>query len=79
MAFQLTHSTSDNQGCTLHFWHQGRGLILVLISGGSGNGNMWDSIMSMLVKEYDVDTFDWRGNMRSALAKENQKPLNIPQ
>lgn len=35
--------------------------------------------MPMLAKEYTVAAFDRRGNMRSALAKEDQKHLNMPQ
>ena len=79
MSLQPTYSTVTNEDCTLHFWYQGTGPLLVLISGGGGNGEIWNRIIPRLVSKYTVVTFDRRGNLRSSLPKEKHQPLNIPQ
>lgn len=63
----------------LHFWFQGTGSLLVLLSDGGGNGEIWNRIVPLLAPRHTVVTFDRRGNLRGKLPEEKQQPLNVPQ
>ncbi|KAK5046469.1 hypothetical protein LTR84_008272 [Exophiala bonariae] len=79
MALDAKFDTVDNEGCTLHYWYQGSGPLLILVAGGGGNGEIWNGIVPLLARHYTVASFDRRGNLRSRLPKEKCQPLNIPQ
>ncbi|KAK5188780.1 hypothetical protein LTS03_011342 [Exophiala xenobiotica] len=79
MSLKPTFATVESEECTLHYWYQGSGPLLVLIPGGGGNGEIWNGITPHLASHYTVASFDRRGNLRSRLPKEKCQPLNVPQ
>jgi pimeloyl-ACP methyl ester carboxylesterase len=78
MPFDPTYSFVENEGCTLHYWHQGSGPLLFFIPGGSGHGSQYNNIMNILSTTYTCCTFDRRG-MSSSTVEGLKKPLSPPQ
>ena len=68
-AFQPVYLTVENEGSSLKVWHQGSGPLLVLIQGGGGDGGRFDGSIPSLSTNYNVATYDRRGNGQSTVTK----------
>ena len=67
--FQPIYETIENEGASLKVWHQGNGLLVILIPGGGGTGESFNESMPNLSQHYKVVTYDRRGNGQSTVAK----------
>lgn len=77
MPFAPTHSSVNNEGCSLHYWYHGTGPLLFLTPGGNGDGRQFNPLMAALSHRFTVATFD----RRSYAGSRNGEPhrLNPPQ
>ena len=78
MSASPTYAFVDNEGCKLHYWHQGSGPLLFFIPGGSGHGSQYNNIMDILSARYTCATFD-RSGVSSSILEEPARPLSPPQ
>lgn len=53
------------EGDTLHFEMRGKGEPLLMISGATGDGGIYNNVAERLSDKYQVITYDRRGNSRS--------------
>lgn len=66
-----THSDSLNvPGASLYYEVRGSGPVLLMISGGPTDGDIFTAVADVLADRYTVVTFDTRGNSRSLLHAE---------
>ena len=77
MSFNPVYKSVDTEGCSLHYWYQGSGPLLVMIPGGGGLGSTYNAIFPYLDKDFTVCTFDRRQNGNSKV--EVSKHLNLVQ
>ncbi|TEA11862.1 putative hydrolase [Colletotrichum sidae] len=78
MTFNPTRCIVRNEDCDLHYWHQGRGPLIVFIPGGNGHGRQYDPIMAALSDDgYTCATFDRRQMSASQVARPRR--LHPPQ
>ena len=73
-----TYATVDNEDCTIHYWYQGQGPLLILVPGGNGHGRQYNAIMGLLDTRFTVATFD-RRQMSSSQVKGPNKNFNPAQ
>jgi pimeloyl-ACP methyl ester carboxylesterase len=78
MSFNPTYATVDNEDCTLHYWYQGSGPLLIFVPGGNGHGRQYNPIMGILSSQYTVATFD-RRQMSASQVKGPSKKFNPAQ
>lgn len=60
MTTTATHDTVVSESCTLHYWYQGAGPLLIFVPGGNGHARQYYAIMEILKDQYTVATFDRR-------------------
>lgn len=60
MPFDPTRASVLHEGCDLHYWHQGKGPLLIMIPGGNGVGRQYNKIFEHLAERFTVCTFDRR-------------------
>jgi len=60
-------STLRVPGATLHYKVRGSGPLLLLISGGSADPDLFDGVGALLGDRFTIATYDPRGNSRSPL------------
>ncbi|KAM5344081.1 hypothetical protein ACJ41O_012618 [Fusarium nematophilum] len=77
MEFHPTKGIVHNEGCDLHYWHQGKGPLITLIPGGNGHGRQFNPMIAALSDEFTCVTFD-RRQMSASQVKVNKK-LSPPQ
>ena len=63
--FKPVYQIVETEGASLKIWHQGVGLLLILIQGGGGNGDAFNEAIPSLSQHYKVATYDRRGNGES--------------
>jgi hypothetical protein len=73
MSFQPTYATVENEDCTLHYWYQGTGPLLIFVPGGNGHGRQFNYIMPLLSSKFKVATFDRRQMSASKVKGPNKK------
>ncbi|KAK5216036.1 hypothetical protein LTR72_010912 [Exophiala xenobiotica] len=78
MPFNPTYATVENEECTLKYWHQGKGPLLVFIAGGGGIGRQFNRIFEYLDQDYTVCTYD-RRQTNESVVHGGHKPLNPAQ
>ncbi|KAK3375696.1 Alpha/Beta hydrolase protein [Lasiosphaeria ovina] len=79
MASTLTHAIVHNEGCDLHYWHQGSGPLITFVPGGNGHGLQFFPVMAALSDRFTVATFDRRQMSASQVAPNMNKRLSPPQ
>lgn len=79
MAFNPTRAVVRNEGCDLHYWHQGTGPLLLFIPGGNGHGRQFNNILAALSDRFTCATFDRRQMSASTVVSGPNKKLNPPQ
>ncbi|RBR26797.1 uncharacterized protein FIESC28_00378 [Fusarium coffeatum] len=72
MEFNPTRAIVHNEGCDLHYWHQGAGPLMIFVPGGNGHGRQFNNIIAALSDRYTCATFDRRQMSAS------QVPVNKP-
>ena len=72
MPFNPTKATVENEGCSLHYWYQGAGPLLIMIPGGGGHGRQFDPIFEYLDSHFTICTFDRRQMSASKVAEPKQ-------
>ncbi|KAI6784326.1 uncharacterized protein J7T54_006371 [Emericellopsis cladophorae] len=77
MVFNPTIAIVHNEGCDLHYWHQGQGPLLLFVPGGNGHGRQFNAIMAGLMSKFTCATFD-RRQMSASQVKVNKR-LSPPQ
>lgn len=77
MNFNPTRAILRNEGCDIHYWHQGSGSLIIFVPGGNGHGLQYNKLMAELSDRFTVATFDRR--QMSASQTPNRKRLNPPQ
>ncbi|KAF7550018.1 hypothetical protein G7Z17_g5990 [Cylindrodendrum hubeiense] len=77
MTLNLTKAIVHNEGCDLHYWHQGTGPLITFVPGGNGHGRQYYPIMNALSHKFTCVTFD-RRQMSASKVKVNKK-LSPPQ
>ncbi|KAH7369365.1 Alpha/Beta hydrolase protein [Plectosphaerella cucumerina] len=77
MEFNPTKSIVHNEGCDLHYWHQGQGPLIVFVPGGNGHGPQFNAIIAALSDKFTGVTFD-RRQMSASQVKVNKR-LSPPQ
>ena len=77
MSFNPTYKTVETDGCSLRYWYQGSGPLLIMISGGGGIGRRYNAIFPYLDKHFTMCTFDRRQSGDSKVQKLRQ--LNLAQ
>jgi len=78
---ELIHSTVHNEGCDLHYWHQGQGpLLITFVPGGNGHGRQFLPLMALLSARHGFTcaTFDRRQMSASQVSSQNKR-LSPPQ
>ncbi|KAK0640706.1 Alpha/Beta hydrolase protein [Cercophora newfieldiana] len=60
MSLNLTEGVVHNEGCDLHYWHQGKGPLITFIPGGNGHGRQFFPIIAALSDRFTCVTFDRR-------------------
>lgn len=60
-------NTLNVRGASLHYEVRGSGPLLLLISGGPADGDVYTSLARVLAAKYTVVTYDPRGNSRSVV------------
>jgi pimeloyl-ACP methyl ester carboxylesterase len=71
-------TTLKVSGATLHYQVQGRGPVLLIIMGGSGDADAASGIVGHLSSRYTVVTYDRRGLSRSVLDDPGE-PMSVEQ
>ena len=46
MAFNPTRAIVHNEGCDIHYWHQGSGPLILFVPGGNGHGLQYNKLMT---------------------------------
>lgn len=77
MEFKPTTAVVHNEGCDLHYWHQGEGPLITFIPGGNGHGRQFNNIIAALSAQFTCVTFD-RRQMSSSQVPVNKR-FNPPQ
>ena len=77
MPFNPAYRKVENEGCDIHYWHQGAGPLLVMIPGGGGHGRQFNAILEYLDKDFTVVAYDRR--QMSASKVREPKLLNPAQ
>lgn len=77
MAFNPVYSSVENEDCTINYWYQGSGPLLIMIPGGGGIGATYNAIFPYLDKEFTVCTLDRRQHGKSKA--KSPKQLNLAQ
>jgi pimeloyl-ACP methyl ester carboxylesterase len=61
-------------GAELYYEVRGSGPPVLLIMGGTGDGGHFDTLADRLADEFTVVTYDRRGNGRSPIRPDGQRP-----
>lgn len=77
MEFNPTYADVENEDCSLHYWYQGKGPLIVFVPGSDGHGRQFKHMLALLSDSYTCATFD-RRQMTNSPAKVN-KIFNPPQ
>lgn len=64
-------------GATCYWEKRGTGPVLLLISGGPTDANIYDGLASVLASQFTVITYDPRGNSRSVFDDGEQEDLDM--